>query len=253
MARLRLNQAGLCYPLISDHAKSLRRVLASLLIGSGFSDLVVEEVRALSEIDLDLRDGTRLGLIGANGAGKSSLLRLMAGIYAPTEGKVERSGKTISMFDLSYGMDEEATGHENIEIAGTTLGMSKRSIQNIGSEIEAFSELGSALGRPIKTYSTGMRMRLTFGLVSSLHADILLIDEIIGVGDARFMKKASARIADKVTQSQVFVLASHAESVLRDFCTTGAVLEAGRISFHGPIGEAIHYYNTNPEATQSAS
>jgi lipopolysaccharide transport system ATP-binding protein len=248
MAKLELVNAGLGYPLISDHAKSLRRLLANVIVGKTIPEGHVQEVRALSDISLDLHSGARLGLIGANGAGKSSLLRLMAGIYEPTEGRVIRSGKTVSMFDLSYGMDEEATGHENIEIAGTTLGMNGSLIQEVAAEVESFSELGSALERPIKTYSAGMRMRLTFGLVSSIHADILLIDEIIGVGDARFMKKASARIASKLAQTQVFVLASHAESVLRDFCTTGIVLEAGHVLFHGQIDAAIDFYNSRPEA-----
>lgn len=246
MASLRLTDAGLSYPLINDSAKSLRRAIAALLTGRGQADLAAIAVDALTGINLDLSDGARLGLIGPNGAGKSSLLRMMAGIYSPSSGSVAISGKTVSMFDLSYGMDEEATGHENLEIAGTMLGFSRADILAISDEIEEFSELGSALARPIKTYSAGMRMRLAFGLVSSIDADILLIDEIIGVGDAHFVKKASQRIADRIAKTKILVLASHAESVLKDFCTTGLVMNAGKVRFHGPIDEAIAVYNSAP-------
>lgn len=242
MPSICLTDAGLRFPLINDSAKSLRRALAAVVTGQS-QRLDVVAVDALTGINLDLKDGTRLGLIGPNGAGKSSLLRMMAGIYAPTSGSVMIRGKTVSMFDLSYGMDEEATGHENLEIAGTMLGLSLAAIREIRNEIEDFSELGSALDRPIKTYSAGMRMRLAFGLVSSIEADILLIDEIIGVGDAHFVKKASQRITERVAKTKIFVLASHAESVLRDFCTTGIVMDAGTIRFYGPIDEAIAAYN----------
>lgn len=245
MSILSVEDASLRFPLMVDSTKSLRALFASAVSHKKRLEVRPSFVNALAGISLDLNEGTRLGLIGPNGAGKSTLLRLMAGIFMPTAGKVTRNGSTVTMFDLSYGMDEEADGYENIEIAGTVLGLSLSDIRNIKQEIADFSELGSAMTRPIKTYSAGMRVRLAFGLVSSLHSDILLIDEIIGVGDSRFMTKASKRISEKADAAKVVVLASHSEGVLRDFCTTGVVLTAGNICFHGPINDAIAFYNTS--------
>jgi ABC-2 type transport system ATP-binding protein len=228
-----------------DSAKSLRALFASALSQKKRLEIRPSYVDALTRISLDLKEGTRLGLIGPNGAGKSTLLRLMAGIYMPTAGRVTRRGSTLTMFDLSYGMDEEADGYENIEIAGTVLGMSLSDIRRIKQEIADFTEIGEAMKRPIKTYSAGMRVRMAFGLVSSLNSDILLIDEIIGVGDSRFMRKASNRISRQSEVAKIFVLASHSEGVLRDFCTTGVVMAAGKISFHGSISDAIEFYNAS--------
>jgi ABC-type polysaccharide/polyol phosphate transport system ATPase subunit len=245
MTILSVENACLRFPLMADSAQSLRAVIVRALLQKKRLEVKPSYVDALTNISLNLREGTRLGLIGPNGAGKSTLLRLMAGIYTPTAGSVESIGKTLTMFDLSYGMDEEADGYENIEIAGAVLGMSLGDIRKIKHEIADFSELGDAMNRPIKTYSAGMRVRLAFGMVSSLNSDILLIDEIIGVGDSRFMKKASDRIRKQSEATKVFVLASHSEGVLRDFCTTGAVISAGKMCFHGQIDEAIAFYNAS--------
>lgn len=200
------------------------------------------EHEILTDITLSLTPGTRLGLLGSNGAGKSSLLRMLAGIYAPTSGKIHRQGKTVTLFDLQFGMDEEATGYKNLQIAGALLGIRRSEIARLTPAIADFSELGAALDRPIKSYSDGMRVRLAFSLVTFVTAENFLIDEIIGVGDANFLKKARARMRALVDQASVLVLASHANNVLQDFCTTGAVMFAGRIIYHGPIGEAIIEY-----------
>jgi ABC-type polysaccharide/polyol phosphate transport system ATPase subunit len=197
----------------------------------------------LSGINLDLGEGTRLGLIGPNGAGKSSLLRMMAGVFEPTAGLVRRSGKVLTLFDLHFGMDDEASGYKNLEIAGALLEIGRRNIQALVPEIEEFSELGDALGRPVKSYSSGMRVRLAYTLVTCLQAENLLVDEIIGVGDAAFLKKARARMQEKMDKTKLLALASHADSVLRDFCTTGIVMEKGRIILHDEIGSALDYYN----------
>ena len=150
------------------------------------------EHEILTDITLSLTPGTRLGLLGSNGAGKSSLLRMLAGIYAPTSGKIHRQGKTVTLFDLQFGMDEEATGYKNLQIAGALLGIRRSEIARLTPAIADFSELGAALDRPIKSYSDGMRVRLAFSLVTFVTAENFLIDEIIGVGDANFLKKARA-------------------------------------------------------------
>jgi len=205
---------------------------------------------ALSELNIDLPAGTRLGLLGQNGAGKTSLLRLLAGIYEPTQGVVIRNGKILTLFDLHFGMDEEASGYENLKIAGALLGISAREVQRRVPEIEDFCELGEALERPLKSYSAGMRVRLAFSLVTSVEADCLLIDEIIGVGDAAFLHKAKARMQQQMERTKVVVLASHANDVLSSFCTSGIVLQQGRIVFQGAIDDAIRYYTNNSGAAQ---
>ncbi len=245
MDLLSINNASLRYPLLGDTAKSLRAIIGRVISRRPFPNKRPTYVEALTDIDLSFPEGARVGLIGPNGAGKSSLLRLMAGIYKPSQGEVTRHGTIVTMFDLAYGMDEEADGYENIDIAGAQLGLSTAKIKAISHEIASFSELGEALYRPIKTYSSGMRVRLAFGLVSSLDSDILLVDEIIGVGDSGFLKKASARLSQKAETTKVFVLASHSEAVLKDFCTTGIVMSVGKICFQGHIEDAINYYNNS--------
>jgi ABC-type polysaccharide/polyol phosphate transport system ATPase subunit len=235
-ARITLSNADLHPPIAQT--KSLRGALRRLGKRSASQHFPV-----LTGIDLDIADGTRLGLIGPNGAGKSSLLRLLASVYEPTQGTIARRGRILTMFDLHFGMDDEASGYKNLEIAGALLGMRRRQVRDLVPEIEEFSELGEALSRPVKSYSSGMRVRLAYSLVTSLPADILLIDEIIGVGDAAFLKKARARMEDKLHDTKILVLASHADSVLQDFCTTGLVMDHGRIVFRGEIGEALQFYN----------
>jgi ABC-2 type transport system ATP-binding protein/lipopolysaccharide transport system ATP-binding protein len=243
MALLTLNNVHLRYPIMGDAAKSLRSRLVAAVSSGQHSNTSPTYVDALQNLNIVLRDGDRIGLIGGNGAGKSTLLRLMAGIYTPTSGTIVCEGNVLTMFDLSYGMDEEANGFENIEIAATLLGIKRSDLGRIKVDVTEFSELGDALLRPIKTYSAGMRVRLAFGLVSSLKTDILLVDESIGVGDARFMKKASARVTKQLESAKILVLASHAEQVLRDFCTTGVVMMNGRVTFQGNINDAISFYN----------
>ncbi|MCP4124418.1 MAG: ABC transporter ATP-binding protein [Bacteroidetes bacterium] len=189
-----------------------------------------------------MKTGTRLGIVGANGAGKSSLLRLMAGVFEPTKGNITRSGKIVTLFDLHFGMDEEASGYKNIEIGATLLEIDAKQIQNIIPQIEEFSGLGDALHRPIKSYSTGMRMRLAFSLITSIEADCLLIDEIIGVGDRDFLEKARTRLKKRMNEANIVVLASHVSSILREFCTSGIVLDHGKIVFRGNMDDTIAYY-----------
>ncbi|MCC8417485.1 MAG: ABC transporter ATP-binding protein [Rickettsia endosymbiont of Bryobia graminum] len=243
MSIISLKNISLQYPLLGGASNSLRTVMGSFFVKNKKEAVRVNFIEALSKINLDLKEGTRLGLLGSNGAGKSSLLRVMAGIYVPTEGTMIRKGKTVTMFDLYCGMDEEANGLENIWIAGLTLGLSVPEIRKRIPDVKNFSELGDSLQRPVKTYSAGMRLRLIFSLTSSLHSDILLVDELIGVGDIKFLKKASDRLKEQSSKTKVFVLASHSEWALRDFCTTGLVMSSGKIAFYGDIQEAITFYN----------
>jgi len=242
MAEINIKNASVQFPVYNDSILSLRMAFLNL-IGKRGAGPKIRPVNALNHINLHLCDGDRVGLIGLNGAGKTTLLRLMAGIYKPVEGVVKSDGIIGTLFDLYLGMDDEAPGIENIFIAGTILGLTSEQIKLATPAIIEFTELGEAIYRPLKTYSTGMRVKLAFSIATSTHSEIMLIDEIIGVGDIRFLRKAGERIAKIVNEAKVFVIASHAEFVLRDFCKTGLVLERGDILYSGPIDDAIKFYN----------
>ena len=243
MAEILVDKASVRFPVYLDSSVSIRRWFLERLIPGRQNRALPVAVDALTEISATFNDGDRVGLIGLNGAGKSTLLRLLAGIFEPSSGTISRSGRISTLFDLYLGMDDEASGYENVYIAGTILGLSRQEIRQLIPDVERFTELGDALLRALKTYSTGMRVRLAFAIATSTHSEILLIDEIIGVGDMRFLKRACQRIAERISNTKIMVLASHAEFVLLDFCTTGIVLDQGRIICHAPIADAIRFYN----------
>jgi len=241
MTYIRLKDVSLQFPLYG--ASSFREGIVKFIRPGTHSFAPPKSVLALNNITLDIKEGDRIGLIGLNGSGKSSFLRLTAGIYQPTQGIVHRQGSVATLFDLGLGMDDEATGYDNIKIAGATLGIKSCRAKELISDIEDFTELNDALARPIKTYSAGMRVRLAFSLITTFHREILLIDEIVGVGDAVFLEKASNRIKAQSKYSKILILASHAEFVLRDFCNKGLVFQEGKIVKFAPIEDAISHYN----------
>ncbi len=198
-------------------------------------------VHALKGVSFEASDGDRVGLIGHNGSGKSTMLRALAGIYLPTRGTLVTEGKRGSLFNVSAGLDSDATGAENITLLGVSAGMSLREVAACRDEIIAFADLGDALNRPVRTYSAGMQLRLAFGVSTALPSDVLLIDEVIGVGDARFQARATERIGRLMGQAKVLVLASHSDKVLLDNCNRGLVFEQGNIVFDGAITEAIAF------------
>ncbi len=242
MALINVKNVCLDLPVYGAEEFSLRR---KLLVGFPLSKHQPKTVSALKNISISIQDGDRYGLVGLNGAGKSSFLKLLAQIYPPTKGDVSVSGPFSTIFDLSLGMSDEGTGYENLFIAGYMLGRSRAEIQYHLDEIVEFTELGDALLRPIRTYSSGMRVRLAFAVATSFGSEILLIDEIIGVGDARFLNKASQRIRQRADEAKIIVLASHAEFVLRDFCDKGILFHEGEIVDTGPIDDVIAEYNKN--------
>lgn len=242
MADIELRSVSLTYPLFEGSAFSMRRRLMSMF-GVGRRELGVSFVEGLKDISLEIEHGSRLGLIGRNGAGKSTFLRLLAGIYQPSQGQMLLNGSVTTLFDLSLGMDEEASGYENMYIAGALLGFSRSEMLEHVKEIEEFSELGVALSRSVKTYSAGMRVRLAFALATLKHSDIILVDEIVGVGDTAFLHKAKMRVQKMMERSSIFCLASHAEFMLTDFCERGLVFDRGMVVYDGPVQEAICFYN----------
>lgn len=217
---------------------SPRRLLTDLYRPSGRRSITT----ILKGISFQLMPGERMGIIGANGAGKSTLLRVLAGIYMPSEGSVTVHGKARGLFDISLGMHQEATGLENIYLRGLQMGLDLKETKELAPEVISFAELNDAIERPLSTYSTGMRLRLAFAISTMIAPDILLLDEWIGAGDAKFGSKAKERMDSLVQQSRGLVLASHNVGLMKSLCTRGLVLQKGEVVFCGPIDESLERY-----------
>ncbi|WP_018914820.1 ABC transporter ATP-binding protein [Thiomonas sp. FB-6] len=200
-------------------------------------------VRAIDDLSIELRAGDRLGLIGHNGAGKSTLLRVMAGIYPPTAGSIKVEGKAVPLLDISLGMDEQSTGRQNIRLRGLLLGMSDAEIRRKTDEIADFTELGDYLDLPLRTYSSGMRVRLAFAVSTAVDADILLLDEVLGVGDASFQEKAERRLKELHDRSEIVVLAIHSSETIRKTCTKVLWMERGKVRMCGEVNEVVDAYD----------
>jgi ABC-2 type transport system ATP-binding protein/lipopolysaccharide transport system ATP-binding protein len=202
-------------------------------------------MRALENIDLDLKPGDRLALIGANGAGKTTLLRVLAGIYPPTAGEVEWSGRVGMMFTTGLGFDPRASGYENIYTTGLMLGLSPQEISDLQPEIEEFTELGEFLSLPLAALSAGMQARLAFAVTTCVRPDILLIDEVVGAGDPRFMAKARRRMVEVASVVRIVVLASQSLDVLKTFCNQAVRLVEGQIVERGSVDEVYRNYTSS--------
>jgi ABC-type polysaccharide/polyol phosphate transport system ATPase subunit len=199
-------------------------------------------VNALKDITLTLKHGDRLGLIGHNGAGKSTLLRLLAGIYEPTEGDMRTEGHVSPMLDIMHGIETEFTGYENIMQRGTLLGLSREEIKAQIEDIAKLTGLGDYLAMPMRTYSSGMMVRLAFSISASIKPDILLIDEIFNAGDADFLSKARERMTKLLNESSIVVMATHADDLIKEFCNKVLLLDGGRIAYLGDPDEALRLY-----------
>ncbi len=201
--------------------------------------------RALDGLNLTIETGDKIAIIGKNGSGKSSLLRLISGIYEPTSGSLEVEGKLTSILSLEVGLNLDLTGYQNMILMGIVQGSSKKKMKERFSEIEEFTELGKYLHLPVKTYSSGMRLRLAFGIITSMQSDILLLDEIIGVGDQNFMQKAQKRIEALAIASKILLLASHSTTILEKFCNKALVLDRGKVTFYGSLQKGISQYENS--------
>ena len=208
-------------------------------IGDSHGNLVV---RALDNISFSISDGERVGIIGHNGCGKTTLLRVLAGIYEPTLGHVTISGDIMPLFNMTQGMTPDATGMELIYVRGIMLGMSPEEIQEVTPEILAFCELGHYINMPVRTYSAGMLVRLTFAITTAVSSDILLFDELIGAGDAHFIDRAQERLADFVGRSSVMVVASHSAKILEKWCNRAILMQHGEIIGMGEVDKMLSDY-----------
>jgi ABC-type polysaccharide/polyol phosphate transport system ATPase subunit len=243
MARISAKGLSVSFPIYDLKGRSLRKDL--FRIGTGGRIVATESnvfVSALEDISFSLNSGQRLGLIGHNGAGKTTLLKVLAGIYEPAAGQLRVEGNVAPLFDLMGGMDMDATGWENIRLRGILLGFTPRQIKAKMEEIAEFSDLGHYLSMPIRTYSAGMLVRLAFSISTSSQADILLMDEMIGAGDAAFISKAETRLKDFVKNASILVLATHAVPILRQWCTHAMLLHHGCMVQLGQIEDVLRKY-----------
>lgn len=237
---IQLERCSLQLPIYGLNNRSLKGRLLSAVTGGAVAATSnrIAVVDALREIDLTLTSGTRLGLRGHNGAGKTSLLKLIAGIYEPTIGRVSTRGRVANLLDVTMGLDFEATGIENIQLRCALHGLSPRDAQALIPDIWDFSGLGDFMRMPVRVYSSGMTVRLAFAIATSLHADILLMDEWLGVGDADFAERAEQRLRLMVDKASIIVIASHNDSILGSLCTETVTLEHGSIVGTGRIEHA---------------
>lgn len=217
------------FPVYGVDSKSLKKHLARITVGGklGRTGMGATEVTALSNINLQLRSGDRLGLIGHNGSGKTTLLRALAGAYEPDEGTIDVHGQIAAMLDLSLGIDPSATGLDNIRLRGRIAGLTAKEIEERMEEIADFTGLGPFLAMPLKTYSAGMQARLAFAVATAVHADVILMDEWIAVGDADFQKLAHKRLLKLVERAGILVLATHEAPLLKLYCNKVMKLEGG--------------------------
>lgn len=254
---IKLEQLSLQFPLYHSSNRSLKKTLfakagkfipkqqrqhqrtgANIL----FDDANRVVVQALNNINLTIHAGERIGLIGHNGAGKSTLLRAITGIYEPNAGQITTHGSIEALLDTNAGMNRILSGRENIYLRGKRLRYNNAQIQALEKDVEEFAQLNEFLDLPIKIYSAGMMMRLSFGLATSITPDILLLDEWFMAGDSNFQDKASQRLANVINKAEIVVLTTHSLPIVRQWCTRVIWLKAGEIIADGPTQEIIDRY-----------
>ena len=219
------------FPIYGTSSRSLKKVTLRALTGGalGLDSNDQLNVKALDNLNFLWKSGDRVGLVGHNGSGKTTLLRALAGIYAPTGGTLQVSGTVVSMLSITLGMEADATGMENIYLRGSLMGYKKKQILELADEVIEFSDLGDYIFMPIRTYSSGMMMRLAFGISTSVTADILLMDEWLSVGDEKFAEKAEKRLSLLVDRAKILVIASHNSGLINSLCNKAIHLEHGKI------------------------
>lgn len=243
MAHVIFKNVCVDFPIYNARNRSLKNTVMQAATG-GRVDFGAREtiIRSLHNVSFSLKPGDRVGLIGHNGAGKSTLLRTIGKVYEPTSGVADIVGDVGSLVDISLGIDREATGRENIFIRGALLGLSRKQIMENFDEIVDFSELGSFIDMPVRTYSSGMHLRLAFSVATIIRPEILLMDEWLSVGDASFSAKARRRMADLVESSQILVIASHSRKLIEDTCNKALWFEHGCLKMSGEAKDVCQAY-----------
>lgn len=214
-------------------------------------ELMYQEFWALRDISFEVRKGDRVGIMGLNGAGKSTLLKVVSGVLKATEGSVETHGRIAPLLELGAGFDRQYTGAENIFLYGAMLGYSKEFLEEKYKEIVKFSELGSFINVPVKNYSSGMRARLGFSVATIVEPDILILDEVLSVGDAKFRKKCERRVQSMFDKGVTVIFVSHSTQQVLRMCNKGILLEQGRLIAQGNVDEVVSFYEAKMEMEEN--
>jgi len=211
----------------------------------------IEELWALRNLEFEIEAGDRVGIIGRNGAGKSTLLKVLSRITEPTTGRIEVDGRVASLLEVGTGFHPELSGRENIYLNGAVLGMARAEIKAKFDEIVAFSEIEKFLDTPVKRYSSGMYVRLAFSVAAHLEPEILIVDEVLAVGDAQFQKKCLGKMEEVGQEGRTVLFVSHNMAMISNLCTTGMVLSEGKMEFNGRVSDAVtkYYAATNQRDT----
>ncbi len=214
------------------------------LLGLVFKKIKYKENKAVNNVSFNIKKGECVALFGKNGAGKSTILKLITGVTYPTEGTIEVNGRVSALLELTSGFDPEFTGRENIYLKGQILGIKDKEIHELEQTIIDFAEIGEYIDQPVRTYSSGMKARLGFSINANIKPEILIIDEALSVGDEAFRRKCVKKVNEITSKKDVTLLfVTHSTATARDFCTRGIVMKKGKATFDGPIDDAIEVYN----------
>ena len=236
---LKVDHVGMKFNMSKEKVADLKEYFIKFIK----KDLTYQEFWALKDVSFEVKKGDRVGIVGLNGAGKSTLLKVIAGVLKPTEGTVKTNGKIVPLLELGAGFDKQYTGAENIYLYGAMLGYTKQFIDEKYDEIVEFSELGEFIEVPLKNYSSGMRARLGFAIATVVQPDILILDEVLSVGDAQFRKKSEARIQSMFDQGVTVLFVSHSLEQVKRICNKAIMLEHGKVIAYGDVQKVASVYN----------
>jgi lipopolysaccharide transport system ATP-binding protein len=249
MARIELDKVSLTFRVRQRGRITLKEFLVRQMFRRSVNPMI--EVRALQEVSLQFHEGERVGILGHNGAGKSTLLKVLAGIYPPTQGQRLVEGRISSLFDIALGFEMDASGWENICFRGYLQGETPQTIRAKLQPIADFTELGDFLDMPVRYYSAGMLVRLAFSIATAIEPEILLVDEVLSVGDMAFQEKARLRMREMIAKAKLIVIVSHDLINLAQLCDRAVWLDHGRVRQVGPTAEIIAAYTASVHAVQS--
>ena len=249
MARIELDSVGLTFRVRQRGRITLKEFLVRRMFRRSVNPII--EVRALQDVCLQFHEGERVGIVGHNGAGKSTLLKVLAGIYPPSRGRRLVEGRISSLFEIALGFEMDASGWENISYRGYLQGETPRTIRAKLQPIADFTELGDFLNMPVRYYSAGMMVRLAFSIATAIEPEILLVDEVLSVGDMAFQEKARIRMQEMIAKAKLIVVVSHDLGNLAQLCDQAVWMDHGRVRQVGPIAEIIDAYTASVHAGQS--
>ena len=246
---VKVEHLSVTYRTSIEKAPTFRNTISRM----GRGQRVVREVQAVNDVSFEVPTGTVLGIIGANGAGKSTLMRTIAGILPPSQGRVEVHGQVSTLLSLGVGFNGQLTGRENVVLGGLARGLSREQVQDKYEQIAEFSELGEMMDMPMRTYSSGHGARLGFSIAVHMEPDILLIDEALSTGDARFKRKSAQKMRELVAQARTLFLVSHALGTVKELCEEALWLHQGRLVMRGPTDEVVAAYAEFQEVGETAT